>query len=47
MAIKGGADEDAVLCTRDKTYALKYVETTNMLLLLPPEGASSADEVSA
>jgi hypothetical protein len=37
VVIKGGAGDDAVLCTNDKTYALKYVETTNLLLLLPPD----------
>jgi sister chromatid cohesion protein DCC1 len=36
VVIKGSLDEEAVLCTRDKTYALKLVETTNSLLLLPP-----------
>ncbi|KAI8463895.1 MAG: sister chromatid cohesion protein Dcc1 [Monoraphidium minutum] len=37
VVVKGGAGDDAVLCTQDKTYALKYVETTNSLLLLPPD----------
>lgn len=35
--IKGGQAEEAVLCTRDKTFALKLVETTNTLLLLPQQ----------
>jgi hypothetical protein len=35
--IKGGENDEAVLCTRIKTYALKYVETTNMQLLVPPD----------
>jgi Sister chromatid cohesion protein Dcc1 len=26
-----------VLCTRTKTYAMKHVETTNSLLLVPSE----------
>ena len=36
VVIKGDADEQAVLCTHDKTYALKSVETSNLLLLIPP-----------
>jgi hypothetical protein len=35
--IKGATEEEAVLCTGDKTFALKLVETTNLLLLLPPQ----------
>ncbi|GAX81990.1 hypothetical protein CEUSTIGMA_g9418.t1 [Chlamydomonas eustigma] len=35
--IKGGENDEAVLCTRMKTYALKYVETTNMQLLVSPD----------
>lgn len=37
VLIKGGKGDDAVLCTSSKTYALKLVETTNSLLLLPPQ----------
>lgn len=37
VVIKGATHEDAVLCTSDKTFALKLVETTNTLLLLPPQ----------
>jgi hypothetical protein len=37
VVIKGATQEDAVLCTSDKTFALKAVETTNTLLLLPPQ----------
>jgi hypothetical protein len=36
VVIKGSADDQAVLCTHNKTYALKSVETTNLLLLIPP-----------
>jgi sister chromatid cohesion protein DCC1 len=36
VVIKGGRDEEAVLCTASKTYALKQVETSNTLLLVPP-----------
>lgn len=35
--IKGQPHEDAVLCTSSATYALKHVETTNALLLIPPQ----------
>lgn len=37
VVIKGAPDEDAVMCTEDKTFALKLVETTNLQLLLPPQ----------
>jgi hypothetical protein len=37
VVIKGASEDDAVLCTSDKTFALKHVETTNALLLLPPQ----------
>jgi len=42
VVIKGGQGDDAVLCTDDKTFALKYVETTNTLLLLPPDECGDA-----
>lgn len=35
VVIKGGADDDAVLCTKSKTYAIKQAETSNTLLLIP------------
>jgi hypothetical protein len=37
VLIKGGQHDEAVLCTSNKTYSLKYVETTNMQLLIAPE----------
>ncbi|GBF89216.1 sister chromatid cohesion DCC1 [Raphidocelis subcapitata] len=43
VVVKGGPGDDAVLCTGDRTYALKYVETTNTLLMLPPDAAGDAD----
>lgn len=43
VVIKGATQEDAVLCTSDKTFALKVVETTNTLLLLPPQGELDED----
>jgi len=37
VVIKGPqAGNEAVMCTGSKTYALKYVETTNSLLLVHP-----------
>jgi hypothetical protein len=35
--MKGDALDEAVLCTSDSTYALKCVDTTNLLLLVPPK----------
>lgn len=43
VSIKGPLDGDAVLCTRDATFDLKTVETTNSLLLVP-EGEVRGDE---
>lgn len=41
MSIKGHKDEDAVLCTPDKTYALRSVVLSNSVLVVtPPVGAS-------
>ena len=35
-SIKGAsAADEAVLCTRERTYALKHVQTTNTVLLMP------------
>ena len=36
VVIKGEPAAEAVLCSEDRTYALKIVETTNSLLLVPP-----------
>ena len=36
MALRGQPDEDAVLCTTSKTYAIKFVGTSNTVLLIPP-----------
>lgn len=30
------------MCTSDRTYALKYVETSNTLLLVPPAASTAA-----
>lgn len=34
--IKGRAEDQAVLCTRTQTFALKHVQTTNTMLLIAP-----------
>ncbi|KAI8572528.1 hypothetical protein RHMOL_Rhmol01G0206400 [Rhododendron molle] len=36
VTLRGQPDEDAVLCTRSKTYAVKFVGTSNSVLLIPP-----------
>jgi sister chromatid cohesion protein DCC1 len=38
LVIKGDPSDTAVLVTHDRTYAVKRVETTNTLLLVPPDG---------
>ena len=35
LTIKGGRDDDAVLCTADKTYTLRLAESSNSFLLAP------------
>ena len=39
VVIKGTEDAEAVLCTKTATYAIKTVETTNSILLVPPTQA--------
>jgi hypothetical protein len=39
VVFKGGDKEEAVLCTQQATYAVKLVETSNSLLLVPPARA--------
>lgn len=39
IEFKGEPDEEAVLCTRDKTFVVKRVDTSNTLLLCAPPGA--------
>lgn len=36
VSLRGQPDEDAVLCTRSKTYAVKFVGTSNSVFLVPP-----------
>lgn len=35
ITIRGDADDDTVLCTKNQTYEVKAAETSNALLLLP------------
>ncbi|KAG0586272.1 hypothetical protein KC19_2G077700 [Ceratodon purpureus] len=54
LTIKGVKTDEAVLCTSSTTYAIKYVSTSNTVLLIPPQQTarlpgnmdSSADEKS-
>lgn len=36
ISLKGESDEDAVLCTQSKTYAIKFVGNSNSVFLVPP-----------
>lgn len=36
VTLRGQPDEDAVLCTETKTYAIKFVGTSNSVFLIPP-----------
>ncbi|KAL3651152.1 hypothetical protein CASFOL_007555 [Castilleja foliolosa] len=36
VTLRGQRDEDAVLCTSSKTYAVKFVGTSNSVFLIPP-----------
>ncbi|KZV52344.1 hypothetical protein F511_32162 [Dorcoceras hygrometricum] len=36
VVLRGQPDEDAVLCTDTKTYAIKFVGTSNSVFLIPP-----------
>lgn len=40
VTIKGSADQEAVLCTGKATFALKHVETTNTLYMVPSSDSS-------
>lgn len=44
MVIRGDKDEQAVLCSKDKTYDLKIADTSNMLLLIP--GCKTPDQLT-
>ncbi|KAL4437232.1 hypothetical protein ABPG75_004371 [Micractinium tetrahymenae] len=49
LCLKGAADEEAVLCSSSRTFAVKSVETTNLVLLVQQEaeGASQAQPAAA
>ncbi|VVB03365.1 unnamed protein product [Arabis nemorensis] len=36
VTLRGLPDEDAVLCTKSKTYAIKFVGNSNSMFLIPP-----------
>ncbi|XP_040993381.1 sister chromatid cohesion protein DCC1 isoform X2 [Juglans microcarpa x Juglans regia] len=46
ITLRGQPDEDAVLCTRSKTYAVKFVGTSNSVFLIPPSDQSEFCENS-
>lgn len=47
LTIKGDLNEEAVLCTASTTYAIKYVSTSNTVLLIPPGGyTNSAQDIA-
>ncbi|KAI6702930.1 hypothetical protein NL676_012066 [Syzygium grande] len=44
--LRGHPDENAVFCTRSKTYAVKFVSTSNSVLLIPSSIQVPEDEAS-
>ena len=44
LTIKGDLNEEAVLCTASTTYAIKYVSTSNTVLLIPPGGYTNSTQ---
>ncbi|XP_022744434.1 sister chromatid cohesion protein DCC1 [Durio zibethinus] len=42
VTLRGQTDEDAVLCTKSKTYSVKFVGTSNSVLLVPPADYSTS-----
>ncbi|KAK8996561.1 hypothetical protein V6N11_081831 [Hibiscus sabdariffa] len=45
VTLRGQPDEDAVLCTKSKTYSVKFVGTSNSVLLVPPADYSTSHEI--
>uniref|UniRef100_A0A8C5KBR0 Sister chromatid cohesion protein DCC1 n=1 Tax=Jaculus jaculus TaxID=51337 RepID=A0A8C5KBR0_JACJA len=43
LVIRGDKEEQAVLCSKDKTYDLKVADTSNMLLFIP--GCKTPDQL--
>ncbi|XVF41378.1 hypothetical protein PTKIN_Ptkin01aG0275600 [Pterospermum kingtungense] len=46
VTLRGQPDEDAVLCTKSKTYSVKFVGTSNSVFLVPPADYSTLPENS-
>ncbi|KAM0010365.1 putative sister chromatid cohesion protein Dcc1 [Helianthus debilis subsp. tardiflorus] len=44
VSLRGEPNEDAVLCTKSKTYAVKFVGTSNSVFLVPPSEQFVVDE---
>jgi len=47
VVVKGAPEEEAVLCTKERSYAVKAVQTSNTLLLVPPPATASPAAPSA
>ncbi|NXW14836.1 DCC1 protein, partial [Circaetus pectoralis] len=45
LVIRGEKDEQAVLCSKDKTYEMKIADTSNMLLFIP--GCKTPEQLNA
>lgn len=41
--IKGEPDEEAVLCTSNKTYAVKFVGSSNTMFMVPPDSSKEGN----
>ncbi|KMS96041.1 hypothetical protein BVRB_002690 [Beta vulgaris subsp. vulgaris] len=46
VSLRGEADEEAVFCTKSKTYAIKFVGTSNSVFLIPPSKSSSLPQIA-
>ncbi|KAH7293250.1 hypothetical protein KP509_28G017500 [Ceratopteris richardii] len=47
VVIRGGLNDEAVLCTSSRTYAIKFVMSSNTILIMPPpssHGSSASGE---
>ncbi|KAJ9563428.1 hypothetical protein OSB04_008588, partial [Centaurea solstitialis] len=44
ISLRGQPEEDAVLCTQSKTYAIKFVGTSNSVFLVPPSDQFAVNE---
>nr|GFB99687.1 sister chromatid cohesion protein DCC1 [Tanacetum cinerariifolium] len=44
VSLRGQPDEDAVFCTQSKTYAIKFVGTSNSLFLVPPSNQYTVNQ---